>query len=254
MSTPLAGRRVLLVDDNPANRALLAAQLAALGVQASEAADAEAALCAWREQPFEVLITDCQMPGMDGYALSRAIRRLEREAGGRPALVLGWTANDSGEERARRIGAGMDGLLPKPAGLEELREILERLLAGERPAPAAPRRALAVLDGDRLAQVCGGDRELRRRLLESFAASAAADMAALAAPVREERWEEIAALAHRLKGAARTAGAMALAAACEALEQAVRERTGRPLAAAWGDACAAWEALRRRLPPVSGTM
>jgi two-component system sensor histidine kinase EvgS len=114
--------RVLCADDVEMNRTLIERQLAVLGVNAEVADSGEGALQAWREGHFSLLITDCHMPGLDGYGLARAIRA-EEASSGRPRMpILAWTANAFESEIGRCIEAGMDACLSKPCALQSLRD------------------------------------------------------------------------------------------------------------------------------------
>jgi two-component system sensor histidine kinase EvgS len=112
--------RVLVVDDYPANRLLLANQLGYLGHRASVAEDGAQGLRAWLQGDFDVVISDCNMPVLDGYTLARAIRLHERRQGRRACRVLGLTANALVGERQRCERAGMDACHFKPLGLKAL--------------------------------------------------------------------------------------------------------------------------------------
>ncbi|WP_235689111.1 response regulator, partial [Aeromonas veronii] len=114
---------VLVADDHPVNRALLARQLAILGIEAQVVEDGEKALRAWQGQQFSLLLTDCHMPVMDGYALTKALR-----AAGVTAPIIGVTADTSEEASARMVEAGMSDMLLKPYPLDILRQMLAHWL------------------------------------------------------------------------------------------------------------------------------
>jgi CheY-like chemotaxis protein len=105
--------RVLLAEDNPINREIMLSQLAALGYTVAEASDGREALDRFRAGEFDLVLTDIEMPGLDGYGLAAEIRRLE-PAGGRRTPILAITASDFDldEDQARR--AGLDGYMLKP--------------------------------------------------------------------------------------------------------------------------------------------
>ena len=120
------GQRVLAVDDHPTNRELLARQIEALGLQVQTAVDGDEALTTWLAGGIDVVVTDCNMPNMDGYALARAIREIEEKEGRPRTPVIAWTANvlPSAAELCR--AAGMDDILTKPAELNALRRTLSK--------------------------------------------------------------------------------------------------------------------------------
>jgi CheY-like chemotaxis protein len=211
----LAGR-VLAVDDYEVNLEVLAGQLDILGVSADLARDGIEALTRWRDGAYALVLTDIHMPDMDGLELTRQIRAEEAgDAGRRRTPVVALTANALKGEAERCLAAGMDEYLTKPLTLERLRATLDRWLAGPAALPAAPppfdRGALGRLFGDNpdmVARMLGRFRDSGARLVADLDVQAAAgDLTALADT------------AHKLKGAARTAGASALGDLAEALEQ-----------------------------------
>lgn len=121
----LPRRRVMIVDDFPANLTVLTLQLEKLGQEVVACENASAALSQLANEPVDVLITDCQMPGTDGYQLITLLL-LHEIAGIAPApgVLLGYTANALLEENARAQHAGMNGLLRKPLTLGELQQAL----------------------------------------------------------------------------------------------------------------------------------
>jgi CheY-like chemotaxis protein len=129
------GPWVLAVDDNSTNRLLIARQLAALGMQVQTAAQGQEALYMLRASQFAMLITDCNMPEMDGYALTRAIRAAEASQGRARIPVLGWTANALPNILRDCQAAGMDDVLTKPSELRQLRALLVKWLPGITATP-----------------------------------------------------------------------------------------------------------------------
>ena len=123
-----AGQRVLVVEDHPTNQALMRWRLQQLGLDFVITGEGEAALHALESQAFDVVITDCRMPGMDGYAFSEALRDRERARGSGRLPVIALTANASAEEGERCYRAGMDDVLTKPVSLEQLCVALQRWL------------------------------------------------------------------------------------------------------------------------------
>ncbi len=130
------GPWVLAVDDNPTNRLLMARQLSALGMQVQTAAHGQEALYMWRACKFALIITDCNMPEMDGYAFTRTLREAEQKQGRVRTPVLGWTANALPNTLRDCQAAGMDDVLTKPSELRQLRALLVKWLLGNPAAPA----------------------------------------------------------------------------------------------------------------------
>lgn len=125
--------RVLVAEDHPTNQMLLVRRLRELGLQVHATADGAQAWRAWQTQAFALVITDCQMPGMDGIALARAIRADPREHAARvPIIALTASVLETTREACR--DAGVDRFLSKPVDGQVLRATIAALLA-----PAAVR-------------------------------------------------------------------------------------------------------------------
>ncbi len=124
---PLPASRVLVAEDHPTNLHLLEQRLCALGLQVHACTDGRSALAAWQAQPFELVITDCHMPGMDGFALARAIRADACPARAQvPIIALTASVMESTREACRV--AGIDHFLAKPVEPHVLRALLAVLL------------------------------------------------------------------------------------------------------------------------------
>ena len=128
------GLSVLVAEDNEINALLARALLTRLGHRATIAGNGEAAVDFWAAaraagNPYDLVLMDVQMPGMDGLEAARRIRAAEAEASSRPTRMLALTANAQAEDREACLAAGMDGLLVKPLDRERLREALEAVAA-----------------------------------------------------------------------------------------------------------------------------
>ena len=145
----LAGR-VLMVEDNPVNRAVCAAMLEQLALEYDEAFDGVEALEKAVDARFDLVLMDCQMPRLDGLEATRELRRRGvRARDGRPLPIVALTANAFDEDRERAIDAGMDAFLAKPVRVEELRETLALWLAAGGPGAGVgkPRMPAACTPG-----------------------------------------------------------------------------------------------------------
>jgi two-component system sensor histidine kinase/response regulator len=205
------GRLVLVVDDHPVNRQVLVRQLQLLGYAADTAADGVEALTAWAAGSHALVLTDCHMPSLDGFELTRRIREAER-AGRRRIPIVAVTANVLAGEAERCRAAGMDDYVGKPVQLARLQEVLQRWVPPEDTGRAIDPAALAGLFGDDTATIAA--------MLADFLASAEASATAIARAVAGGQRPDIVAEAHRLKGASRIVGAAVLGDAAEALERA----------------------------------
>jgi len=119
-------RKVLVVDDNVANQQLLVAQLEALGLQAEAACNGREGYTRWCEQRHDIVLTDCAMPLVDGYALARLIRQTESDTSKmRPTLIIAVTGAPE-ENSERCLESGMNDIISKPILLSKLSKILKR--------------------------------------------------------------------------------------------------------------------------------
>jgi len=223
------GTLVLVVDDHAVNRLVLRRQVTALGYACEEAEDGREALEKWRSGRFSLLITDCNMPVMDGYELARAIRSAEPE-GARSTIIIACTANALKGEAENCFAAGMNDYIAKPVQLRRLAEKLDKWLplpaqadAGTGTVQDACAAGDAPFDRAVLDQASGGDADLEREMLAQFRRFNDDDVQRLARALELRSLEDVVSAAHRIKGAGRTLGAEALAAACERMEAAARD-------------------------------
>jgi signal transduction histidine kinase/DNA-binding NarL/FixJ family response regulator len=219
-----AGELILVVDDHPTNRRLLVRQLAWLGYAAEAVADGTQALTQFLKRraagtPHSLVITDCQMPEMDGYELARRIRAAEAgsrapEAGGaRRVVVLAFTANTLREAADECHAAGMDDVLTKPIELRDLKAKLEHWSPLKAPLDARSGAAARLEEPGEASDTS---------LTGEFCLAHDEDMSLLRDALREQKLEAVARAAHRIKGAARMYGDDALADAAAGLEVAAR--------------------------------
>lgn len=115
--------RILVVDDQPANLVVMKLQLQTLGHQVTTCDDGKQAEQLLTQRTFDMVMTDCQMPIMTGYQLTRRQRAREQEKGSYQ-IIIGCTANAFNDEQKRCLEAGMDGVLIKPLTLQDLRQML----------------------------------------------------------------------------------------------------------------------------------
>jgi signal transduction histidine kinase/ActR/RegA family two-component response regulator len=124
----LVGKVVLIVEDNPMIRSLVAKQLASLGIKTNEVGNGHEALKAVADHRYDLILMDCQMPEMDGFNATENIRKMEAAAGSGRTPVVALTAGIMPGDEAKCRSAGMDDFLAKPAGINDLMTILQRWL------------------------------------------------------------------------------------------------------------------------------
>ncbi|MBP1133084.1 two-component system sensor histidine kinase EvgS [Serratia sp. PL17] len=208
--------RILAVDDHPANRLLLKQQLVRLGHCVTEAENGEQALALWRENHFELVITDCNMPVMDGLALTRQLRKQQRTS----LTILGLTANAQPEERARCIAAGMDDCLFKPLRLPQLETLLKGIPRSKEKHAASATTLEQRLDLPALRALANNDTHLLYGLLETTRDENQRDLLRAEQWLAAGDWTALAQSLHRLAGSAQIIGASDVAGECRTLEHA----------------------------------
>ena len=219
------GSLVLLVEDHPVNRQVLAAQLEAIGFRVDTAADAAEALERFGGERYGLVFTDIQLPHVDGYELAQRLRDAERAAGRARTPLLALTASALQGERERCRAVGMDDVVTKPTTMAILAGTLRRWL----PHVAWPEPGTGIVvstalppavDGSALDELVAGDAELGARILTAYAASIQDEVTRMAEALAEDDHDALRRLAHQVAGASRAVGAAQAADAAERLEQA----------------------------------
>ena len=238
-TTPLLahGRptKILVVDDHPVNRMLLKQQLELLGVHWEAAESGSPALSLWKAGHFDMIITDCHMPEMDGYELTRRIREMEQQKGVKRTPIIAWTANVLAEEAERCRTAGMDDILTKPTELSELRVMLLKWLGKEemnfsgvsssdasRPVPALPTATEVAIDLSVL-QNFVASRPGQLDMLQVFITQNRTDIVDLKTVLQGDDPKAVAQAAHRIKGASRMVGVKELEVISTNVEKAAKQ-------------------------------
>jgi CheY-like chemotaxis protein len=219
---------VLVVEDNLINQKVTTAMLEALGLDWVLAGNGQVAVEKVRGKSFDLVLMDCQMPIMDGYAATAAIRALPGEAARVPILAL--TANALQGDEAKCLEAGMDGFLPKPLTFAMLGSTLSRWLpagiAGTaEPAPVAAHvastgstlnmRQIATLQA--IGKQAGTD--LVGEMLRTFLSDANEQLQRLEAAIAAQDAQQLTRCAHGLKSSTANMGAEELSALYRRLEQ-----------------------------------
>ncbi|HEX5129220.1 MAG TPA: response regulator, partial [Usitatibacter sp.] len=212
--------RVLLVEDNPVNQELARHMLEFLGCTCVVAGDGHEALAAvGAGEPFDVVLMDCEMPGMDGFEATAAIRLREAEGMLRQPIVALTAGAIEGVDREKCLAAGMDDYLSKPFSLPQLEQALRRWITVP-PGGNEPHVDLAVIE--RLLEQAGGGSDLLRSLIRTYLADAPTRVAAIREGMLRGDGPAVARAAHALKSASANLGAVTLAQLCKELERHCR--------------------------------
>lgn len=232
-----SGQRVLVAEDNEINQIVTSEMLLAAGYTCELVSNGREAIEALKRNAYDVVLMDCQMPEMDGFEATQAIRKLQATGelkNEKRVPIIALTANAISGDRERCLAAGMDEYVTKPIYPEALFKALHTLLAMEHVAEvaevalpaccsempvAAPETSKAVarpvvtgtddeghvdlvINFATLRQRCLQKEDLMQRVLGKFHNRLPNDVAALTAAVEQTKWAEAASLVHALKGAA----------------------------------------------------
>ncbi|MBI2381266.1 MAG: CHASE domain-containing protein [Gammaproteobacteria bacterium] len=218
-----AGQLILVAEDNPTNQEVILRQLNLLGYQALVADNGRAALELYQAHRFRLVLSDCHMPEMDGFQFTARVRELEQ--GGRRTPIVALTANALLGESERCLAAGMDDYMAKPVELSVLQRCLHKWL----PLDEAPPEAAAaepVLDLAVLERLVGPDKAAHAKILGGFHGALPERLAIFMAAFAQRDLRALAMECHKLKSAAKSVGALALAELCANLERAARAEDG----------------------------
>ncbi len=239
-ASPARQIRILLADDNSVNQKVALGQLRRLGHTADAVANGLEVLEALKQAPYDVVLMDCQMPEMDGYDATRAIRKREAEAAeagepGRRLHVIAMTAHAMEGAREQCLAAGMDDYLSKPVRTDALEAAIERWQpapadsadpSASTPEPAragsrkeAPAKEECPVDMARLGEMADDDPTATRELVDMYLLEADEVMGALRASVQSGPAAETERLAHKLGGSSSTCGMAGIVAPLRELER-----------------------------------
>jgi len=223
----LLDSRVLLVEDHPVNRMLALEILTGEGLQVDTATNGSEAVEARFRASYDVILMDCQMPVMDGYAAAQTIRERERLVGdGIRVPIVALTANAIDGDRDKCLAAGMDDYLSKPFTPTSLISMVRRHLVGtlgttgeERgQAPPESDQAEAPFDLNQLRDLVGDDDGKVRHYLRLFGQVTAPTLTELREAVGAGDRDRIGRLAHKVKGSSSMVGASRMARCAAAIE------------------------------------
>jgi CheY-like chemotaxis protein/HPt (histidine-containing phosphotransfer) domain-containing protein len=239
--------RVLLVEDHPINQRVTVRMLGRLGYTADIVSNGRLAVDALQRGEYTVVLMDCQMPEMDGFAATREIRRLEQagtiRVGARRIPIIAMTASAMAGDRDRCLASGMDDYLTKPASMEALRTVLRRWIRADSASPTggdaregqvqaepmdlARLSSLPILDDASIAALrdpdLGGDPEFLVEVVEAFFSDTPPRIESVKTSLAGGDSETLGRAAHSLKGSSGNFGAARLQALCADIERLGRD-------------------------------
>jgi two-component system, sensor histidine kinase and response regulator len=222
--------RVLLAEDNAVNQLVALRLLERFGHTVTVAANGKKALEAWEKGGFDAILMDVQMPEMNGWETTQAIREKERSTGGRIPIIA-MTAHAMKGDDERCFAAGMDDYLTKPIRTEELMTVLEKVGARKaarevRMDRATIRRVInqetEAVDLPAALERLGGDRSLYDELVGVFKNECPGMTAEMRRAIDDRDGKTLARSAHTLRGSSSNLGAVAVADAALELEKLAR--------------------------------
>ncbi|MGD1002209.1 MAG: response regulator [Candidatus Brocadiia bacterium] len=246
VSTPDA--RILVAEDNEINREVAVEILRLLGHECDCAANGKEAVSAAAQKDYDLILMDCQMPVMDGFAATAGIRaheaaRPQPRGGSAHTPIVALTANAMQGDRERCLAAGMDDYLTKPLVMEEVARVIQAYVGKSRRVPTSPpdRPAKApggapsatpveqprtagepVLDHADLLKRCSGNAAFALKIIAKYRTCTRSDSREMEQAFDEGKDQQLAALAHRVKGASLSVSAVAVAKAAAGIEAAAQ--------------------------------
>jgi CheY-like chemotaxis protein len=226
---------LLVADDNPFILDLVQVMLAKLNhPEAVFATNGLEAVAAWKEQPFDMILMDCQMPDMDGYEATRSIRKLESESTSRqPTTIIAMTGDATQTNRALCREVGMDMLLSKPFTINDFKILLksdpralrrtEKMTTQTIERVSGPAKELdavdwSVIDALKVLRKPGKP-DVREILINSYLSSSPPLLDRVKAAVTAADGHQLMSAAHSIKSSSVAIGALAFGKTCFELEQ-----------------------------------
>lgn len=224
------GRLILVVEDNLINQKVIFQQLKTLGFAADVANDGQEGLKVWQSGEYALLLSDLNMPNMDGFELTKAIRAGDKKISQRPVIAV--TANVLNETKEKCMQVGLNDYLSKPLNLKQLKEKLDLWL----PRPTTDTvdsvtsgtkqmtdtenlKQEKHFDANELKNLIGDDMQIIEKFVREYRATLEPDRDQVQKSFANESPTATANIAHRMKSSARVMGAMSLGNCCERIEK-----------------------------------
>lgn len=231
--------RILCVDDNPANLLLVQTLLEGMGAAVVAVDSGFAAVQAVQDEPFDLVLMDVQMPGMDGCACTEQIRRWEASQSGPPLPIVALTAHAMANEKRALLHSGMDDYLTKPISERQLAQVVMKWTGLSLGTPSLDRATerlpdsneLKVLDHEEGLRLAAGKADLAADMLAMLLASLEGDRQAIRSARQQGDRSAMIERVHRLNGASRYCGVPQLRAACQRSETLLKQDSPQALQA-----------------------
>lgn len=241
----IEGHTILVAEDNITNQTVIKKQLSYLGYRVVVTDDGQEALQEYKKQPFTLVLTDCHMPNMDGYQLTKAIRSIQKERN-EFVPIIALTANALVGEAERCIETGMNDFIAKPVEIDVIQKVLCKWSALSKPydrpskiditstsfmttlakqnSQELPDAISTALDSDVLTRLFWGDKETYLEVLNTFEKHCIPELQGLSENRPPYNFKAIKEIAHKLKTSSRSIGAKTLSDICLKLEKAAIEK------------------------------
>jgi len=235
---------VLLAEDNLANQILMTQQLELLGYSIDVAENGEEAFKLWKQGSYKIILTDCNMPVMDGFELTAKIREEEIKTGNHIPIIA-VTANAMKGEAENCLNLGMDDYLPKPIRLKSMSKILERWLSQsenitdlnanekkskldsltiEVEANSSSKKSIKTalpLDCDLLTELLGEDQNIQRAFVNSFLISTPPVLDSIASACKLQSVDNLGFSIHKIKSSTKAVGAVEMSKVVDDIDCAI---------------------------------
>lgn len=239
---PLQPIKILVVEDNPINQKVIVQQLQSLGYLADIAVHGQAALDITEKKYYPIILMDCRLPKVDGYAATRIIRDREQRSNQPRTIIIALTASDDPEVREAAEQAGMDDFLMKPLRRETLAAAMERweavFTASEGPPSYLSEQTItrfipeqlsisqlkSHVDIDRLSQLADRNWEFAQELLQLYLEDTQIQIQELQEAIEQAKRGLVTQLAHHLKGASANIGAYQIEQLVTQIERATTQQ------------------------------
>jgi signal transduction histidine kinase/DNA-binding response OmpR family regulator len=230
-TNPVKNQRLLIVEDNPTNQIVATKTLTRLGYQTDVASNGQEALEMLRNTSYDLVLMDCQMPVMDGFETTRAIRTTTHASSPTPPTVpiVAMTANAMHGDRENCLSAGMDDYLSKPIDPAKLNSVLNKWLnektrtqpPASTPKPA-PENPASIFAKTQFMNRMLDDPQLATDVIQAFLHDAPQQVESLLLETTNPNPETVQRIAHKLKGAAGAVGGQALHSLAAEIEAAAK--------------------------------